>query len=253
MRNSAFALAVLLSLISGAQAAQWQDATSIKDILKQAAEQGSEMPNLQGRAEGPTIYAYERAPMGFTSKTFQGNLKLSPGKAVALKAVSGAPMTLADGPVKLVYGKPGASDFFTRARSVSLTQGSATAAFPARSPEFDSFGAFSTSPAGEDYMLKGTQTVKQTGQYERQGTDSCTYSGFCYASGLNSKGEFSYSYGFHVSCSGSRDVLHQITQYETTKTVALISLQEQAIVGVITGAPEASQKVRTIKDLSSCR
>ena len=101
------------------------------------------------------------------------------------------------------------------------------AALPARSNEFRSFGDFSTSPASDEkIMLKGSQVVTEERQYQREATDSCSYSGFCYAYGMKSDGEFGYSFGFHVSCSGHQKVIEQVTDYKRVQTIQLLSLPD---------------------------
>jgi hypothetical protein len=246
-------IAVLVLACGQAYAAQWEEGLSVKDILQTAAANSQGMATAAGQPQNPELYAYAHPPLGFTSKTLQGTLALKPGVNVILDNVKGGSIRLADGPIAVVYGKPGVVDFLTRDRSVSLNQEGLTAALPARSNEFRSFGDFTTSPASDEkIMLKGSQVVTEERQYQREATDSCSYSGFCYAYGMKSDGEFGYSFGFHVSCSGHHKVIEQVTDYKRVQTIYLLSLPDKKGLGAITGPQERYTRARTIKTLTSC-
>ena len=108
--------------------------------------------------------------------------------------------------------------------------------------------------------LKVSVDTKFLGSSERQSTESCTYSGFCFRnecdteySSVTGRSELkcSYSYGHSFSCSGSREIEIRTNSYDDTYTAHFS--KDAVEVGTYTSKPIYRSESYKVRDLSDCR
>lgn len=168
---------------------------------------------------------------------------------------------LENGPIDLVYQRPGAVGLiplFTGHRQILLKQGNQTLTFDLHARDFYHFGNFKVAATEKTPItLSGQMQTDVLDVTEQDSKQSCTYAGYCYACspGLSFQGkiETTCSFKLNLACRGSEPTRAEVTRYQESTTVSITDESKNAVLGVIHLTPVVKSSERTLRVTGSCR